>query len=129
MHILNVAEKPSVARSLATIFSQLANSPEHKRAGKNEFNAVHTIENVPFKFGPRGNKHKMCVTSVLGHIMETDFSPNVKFWNSCDPGDLLDPNVSHVISEVRDGTSDERNERRAKRRCRAKRVLSKRSEC
>ena len=58
---------------------------------------------------PRGNDARysqkqvhMTISSVAGHIFESDFDESVKQWHSCDPGVLLSQNttVKRFVPEV-----------------------------
>jgi DNA topoisomerase-3 len=98
--ILNVAEKPSVARALAAVFSQI---PQSRDLGpiRGEAAQIFAIDNVLFpSVTTQGNgnmihgnnynrSHKMIVTSVRGHLASQDFPPNYG-WNSCPPVSLFE---------------------------------------
>ncbi|KAG5682408.1 hypothetical protein PVAND_011761 [Polypedilum vanderplanki] len=79
--VLMVAEKPSLAASLANI---LSNGKAITRKGFNgacsihEWNGVFRDINVKFKF-----------TSVCGHVSGLDFVGKYNSWNLCDPVDLF----------------------------------------
>lgn len=76
---LMVAEKPSLAQSLAKI---LSNGQMSSRKGSNSACSIHdftckfpaTGENVRFKF-----------TSVCGHVMSLDFVGKYNNWDKVDP--------------------------------------------
>lgn len=76
MLIINVAEKPSVAKSIANIFS---NSVEVCR-GQNKYCSNH-------KFIFKNNN--MIFTSVLGHMYEFEFPLEYKNWNNINPKNLF----------------------------------------
>lgn len=75
MKILNIAEKPSVAKSISNILS----SNVSKRQSQNKYIPVYSFryENDEFIF-----------TSVLGHLTQTDFTDTRK-WDEFDPKDLF----------------------------------------
>ena len=99
MHILNVAEKPSVAKSLSEAFSLISSQTSQRRNGRSTYNPVFSIDNVPFPFN-NFHSHKMCVTSLLGHIYENDFDASLKNWHSCDPADLLYPDRTQITNAL-----------------------------
>ena len=90
--ILNVAEKPSVARALASVFSQMPNSRDTPPV-RNQPAQIFVIENVFFpsimmqglgnmiQDNRNDRPHKMVVTSVRGHLASQDFPQNYG-WNS-----------------------------------------------
>lgn len=89
MKVLNVAEKPSVAKEIANI---LSSGRSQRRAGFSKYNAL-----FEFPYQIRGQQSQMVVTSVIGHIMELDFEASVRSWNSCDPVELFTAPVSKRI--------------------------------
>lgn len=93
--MLNVAEKPSVARGIAEI---LGGRDVEKRPGLSQFNPV-----FEFPFCLQGQPCTMVVTSVAGHLMELDVASNYKAWHSCSPIELFDsPVVKSVPEDKRD---------------------------
>lgn len=95
--ILNVAEKPSVARALAGVFSRMPGSVD--RGMRREEHQIFTHENVCFtnvfvqghgtpQHGPIA-PHTMITTSVRGHLATTDFSQDYG-WSKVDPIVLFD---------------------------------------
>ena len=103
--VLNVAEKPSVARSLASAFERMPGARATtggRRGGGHQDNAaqVFTHENVQFPYifnqgsGQLQNNnsdvrpHTMITTSVRGHLASIDF-PQGYGWNQCDIVTLL----------------------------------------
>jgi DNA topoisomerase-3 len=80
--VLMVAEKPSIARSIADILSRKTHHT-HKSAvcGKCP---VH-------EFGGefRGRSVGIKVTSVLGHVMKVEFDKEYRNWDDTDPADLF----------------------------------------
>uniref|UniRef100_A0AAV1UJH4 DNA topoisomerase n=1 Tax=Peronospora matthiolae TaxID=2874970 RepID=A0AAV1UJH4_9STRA len=89
MKVLNVAEKPSVAKEIAAI---LSSGRSQRRAGFSKYNAL-----FDFPYQIRGQQVQMVVTSVTGHMMELDFDPNVRSWYSCDPVELFSAPVTKRI--------------------------------
>jgi DNA topoisomerase-3 len=104
--VLNVAEKPSVARSLAQVFSRMPNSQE--RGMRRDAHQVFTHENVcfPLIFSQgqgilmQGNNspHTMITTSVRGHLANMDFGKEYG-WNRVDPIELFDANIEIGYSD------------------------------
>eukprot|EP00934_Nitzschia_sp_Nitz4_P004207 Nitzschia sp. Nitz4//scaffold51_size120721//6573//9592//NITZ4_003714-RA/size120721-snap-gene-0.31-mRNA-1//-1//CDS//3329553823//4197//frame0 len=98
--ILNVAEKPSVARSLAAAFQRIPGSND---AGmRREAAQIFTHNNVQFPDvfrqapthqqqyhgQPPVTGHTMITTSVRGHLATTDFPPEYG-WSRVDPIELF----------------------------------------
>ena len=67
--ILNVAEKPSVAKELARILCK--NGYPTSTPGKSKYNCIYHFpcENA----GQLGNNVDMRITSVTGHLLEMEF--------------------------------------------------------
>lgn len=97
LDVLNVAEKPSVARALAEAFGRMPGSQD---AGmQRQANQVFTHRNVIFpSVRVQGNgqllqqpmePHNMTTTSVRGHLASIDF-PEEYGWGKCDPSVLFD---------------------------------------
>lgn len=68
---LNVAEKPSVAKEMAHVLSGCGGGQLRSIPSESRFNPV-------FEFSFEGNT--MIVTSVAGHLMETEFPPETQSW-------------------------------------------------
>jgi len=96
--ILNVAEKPSVARALASVFAQ---NPGSRDGGpiRNQGAQIFLCENVIFpniliqgdgrQQAPASNRpHRMITTSVRGHLASQDFGRNYG-WGACNPSALF----------------------------------------
>ncbi|KFM70640.1 DNA topoisomerase 3-beta-1, partial [Stegodyphus mimosarum] len=79
--VLMVAEKPSLAQSLAQI---LSNGHVKQRKGLSSACAVYEYDGT---FNAQTVKFKM--TSVCGHVMSTDFIPKYNNWNRVDPAELF----------------------------------------
>ena len=76
-----VAEKPSLARSLAEILSK-------KQCGrrKSMCNACDVYEfEGSFPYGERRGVAKFKMTSVCGHVMSLDFLPKYNRWDQVEP--------------------------------------------
>ena len=94
--VLNVAEKPSVARNLAQVFGQCpgASSSNNGPRVPNQAAQVFTIDNVRFPSVMSANSnaevpHRMVVTSVRGHLSNIDFAGNFRSWGGCSPAQLF----------------------------------------
>lgn len=102
--VLNVAEKPSVARALAGVFDQIPGSSSRPMT-RNAAAQVFTHENVQFpsilsqrnnNHHPNNNNHNnnivghtMITTSIRGHLASQEFPPQYG-WSSCAPIALFD---------------------------------------
>lgn len=93
VRVLNVAEKPSVAKTVSQLLSQ---NNLRVREGRSRFNKI-------FEFGYAiGNQHcLMSMTSVSGHLMELEFEERYRKWNSCDPTALYEAPVRKYVPQVR----------------------------
>ncbi len=100
--ILNVAEKPSVARELAAVLSGThpAYPPMHGSGDKKYFEFPYTMPG-PQCTGPV----TMLVTSVRGHLMEIQFDQKYNKWGSCNPFDLFDAPTVVRVSESLEGVA------------------------
>ncbi|ORY82060.1 DNA topoisomerase [Protomyces lactucae-debilis] len=82
MKVLCVAEKPSIAKAIAGI---LGDQFVTRQTG-NQY-----IKNYDTRFqSQRWGDCNMTITSVVGHITETDFPESHRPWNSCSPDALFD---------------------------------------
>ena len=76
--VLMVAEKPSIAKSIAVILSQSRNNIKYsgicKQCPIHEFTG-------PFE----GRQAYFKVTSVLGHVMKTEFDKDYRNWHETKP--------------------------------------------
>ncbi|QRW00673.1 DNA topoisomerase 1 [Ceratobasidium sp. AG-Ba] len=97
MKVLCVAEKPSIAKSVAQILSggryetRNTQSPYHK--------------NFDFHYAQTGDDYTM--TAVSGHLTEKDFGAALRSWHACDPFQLFDAPIETRVSK--DGERIERN--------------------
>ena len=89
---LNVAEKPSVAKSV-TYFLSRGNS--QKLNSKSEFNPV-----FQFDYEVGGITYEMIFTSVRGHIMSYDFGNEHRIWQMETIKDLYNATIYKKLSEV-----------------------------
>ncbi|XP_028766082.1 DNA topoisomerase 3-alpha isoform X2 [Neltuma alba] len=92
VNVLNVAEKPSVAKSVATILSR--NQGLRVREGRSRYNKI-----FEFNYAIRGQPCHMLFTSVTGHLMELEFEERYRKWLSCDPADLYHAPVHKFVPE------------------------------
>ncbi|TKY85865.1 hypothetical protein EX895_005406 [Sporisorium graminicola] len=93
MKILCVAEKPSIAKSIANI---LARGHPSNRPGKDKF-----CRNYDFQYKMPGVQGivDMTMTSVRGHLTSADFGPPHKGWFSCSPADLFHAPIITDLSD------------------------------
>ncbi|GJJ12157.1 hypothetical protein Clacol_006398 [Clathrus columnatus] len=96
MHVLCVAEKPSIAKSITQI---LSGGQFNIRTTSNKF-----IKNYDFTYRTHDT---YTVTSVAGHLLAFDFNSAFRGWNSCDPLTLFDAAVEVKVPE--DKKSIEKN--------------------
>ncbi|KAJ6476019.1 prokaryotic type I DNA topoisomerase [Mycena vitilis] len=89
MRVLCVAEKPSIAKSIAQILSggQLTSRPTQNKY----------IRNYDFDY-PQ-TRAQFTVTCVSGHLTSHDFPDTHRKWYSCDPLVLFDAPVESFISK------------------------------
>ncbi|KAL4352053.1 hypothetical protein GQ457_06G035210 [Hibiscus cannabinus] len=90
--VLNVAEKPSVAKSVSGLLSR--NQGLRVRDGRSRYNKI-----FEFNYSIRGQPCHMLFTSVTGHLMELEFEDRFRKWHSCDPGDLYHAPVRKSVPE------------------------------
>ena len=99
--VFMVAEKPSLAQSLAKI---LSNGSMNSRKGMNGACSVHEYTG---RF--HGETMRMKMTSVCGHVMGADFLGKYNNWDKVDPVvhffsfsvlSSLDHHLSHVTVSV-----------------------------
>ncbi|KAI5673799.1 hypothetical protein M9H77_14163 [Catharanthus roseus] len=90
--VLNVAEKPSVAKSVAGILSRQQGL--RMREGRSRFNKI-----FEFNYTINGRPCLMSFTSVTGHLMEIEFDERFKKWHSCDPVQLYHAPIRKYVPE------------------------------
>jgi len=100
MKILNVAEKPSVARGISQIMSR---GSSRNRRGFSPHNPIYTFT---YSGQIRGNGHfgpinrcEMIFTSVAGHMMELDFDGSMRAWTIPSAIKCFDADVVKTVSE------------------------------
>ncbi|OIR57854.1 MAG: DNA topoisomerase III [Amphiamblys sp. WSBS2006] len=81
MHILNVAEKPSMAKTIAGILSGGKYTREN---GRNKY-----CSNMFFSTHKNNTVYSMVMTSVMGHVSSLDFQHTHRNWQHTDPKELL----------------------------------------
>ncbi|KAB1210515.1 DNA topoisomerase 3-alpha [Morella rubra] len=106
--VLNVAEKPSVAKSVANILSR--NQGLRTRDGRSRYNRI-----FEFNYSINGQPCHMLVTSVTGHLMELEFEERYRKWHSCDPAELYHAPVRKFVPE--DKLDIQRTLKEEARRC------------
>ncbi|KAK9464761.1 DNA topoisomerase [Lipomyces arxii] len=93
MRVLCVAEKPSIAKSVAQI---LSGGQVSTRNSDNPY-----IKNYDFvyRFPQPWGDSEVTMTSVIGHITAADFDPRYRQWNSCAPAQLFHLGVQVAIAD------------------------------
>ncbi|KAK2464337.1 hypothetical protein APHAL10511_003794 [Amanita phalloides] len=89
MRVLCVAEKPSIAKSIAQILS--GGQFQTRNTG------TQYIKNYDFDY-PQ-TRSSFTVTCVSGHLTHIDFTERHRTWNSCDAFDLFDAPIAVVIPQ------------------------------
>ena len=109
VRVLNVAEKPSVAKEVSAVLSANSCSNDSTCA---QYNRMHRFSYALPGYG----QSEMVFTSVLGHLMDHRFSdPALLQWSACDPAELFD---AAVVKGVRDGMDEvKRNLQQQARQC------------
>ncbi|ERN06776.1 hypothetical protein AMTR_s00005p00164560 [Amborella trichopoda] len=77
-NVLMVAEKPSIAFSIASVLSSGCMSTRRASTDVHEFDGLFQGFNVHYK-----------VTSVIGHVFSVDFPPAYQNWETINPLDLF----------------------------------------
>ncbi|KAL7489604.1 hypothetical protein ACHAW6_015258 [Cyclotella cf. meneghiniana] len=105
--VLNVAEKPSVARALAGVFSSIPSARPRNSPG-NHPTQVFECDNVLFPplhqqgngvvCNAREEGHVMVTTSVRGHLASQNF-PSAYGWMRCPPVALFEAPIDTYYSE------------------------------
>lgn len=94
LHVLAVAEKPSVAKALAEILGRGQNVTQ--RQGASPFNKLFDIPSAEVA----GLPCRMTVTSVLGHMMELKVEDSFGGgWGNSNPAGLFDCKVHKVFNK------------------------------
>jgi len=109
--VLNVAEKPSVARALAQVFSRMNGSVDRGMSRANGNIQVMRADHVCFPdIYCQGNgltltgvldvPHVMITTSVRGHLLSRDFGQQYG-WSNCPPSALFAaPIETHISADM-----------------------------
>jgi DNA topoisomerase-3 len=109
--VLNVAEKPSVARALAQVFSRMNGSIDRGMTRANGNIQIMRADNVAFPDiycqgngatinGALDAPHVMMTTSVRGHLLSRDFGQQYG-WSNCAPSALFTaPIETHISSDM-----------------------------
>ncbi|KAK3036183.1 hypothetical protein RJ639_030253 [Escallonia herrerae] len=92
IRVLNVAEKPSVAKAVSGILSR--NQGLRVRDGRSRYNKI-----FEFDYTIHGQPCHMLFTSVTGHLMELDFEDRYRKWHSCDPVLLYEAPVRKFVPQ------------------------------
>ncbi|KAJ5487578.1 hypothetical protein N7530_001878 [Penicillium desertorum] len=92
--ILCVAEKPAIARAVAT----------HLSGGSFQTHAIRGNQYVKnyefdFNFGGAWGTCSVTMTSVVGHLTGLDFDREYKGWMSCPPGALFEAPVQETVDK------------------------------
>lgn len=95
IRVLNVAEKPSVAKAVSGILSKNQCGGMRVRDGRSRYNKI-----FEFNYTIRNQPCQMLFTSVTGHLMELEFDDRYRKWHSCDPLDLYTAPVRKHVPEV-----------------------------
>lgn len=95
--VLMVAEKPSLAQSIAKI---LSGGQMNSRKGSNGACSIHEYKG---KFPPTGESVSYKMTSVCGHVFGLDFTGKYNSWDRVDPVcTIVDTNlIIHVHDRIR----------------------------
>jgi DNA topoisomerase-3 len=81
--VLHVAEKPSIAQSIAKGLCK----GNYETLSK--VTPIHQFSSPPFPKAPNASKCVHKVTSVAGHVYNVDFPSSYQSWDSVDPADLF----------------------------------------
>ena len=89
---LNVAEKPSVAKSVSLL---LNGGPPQREETLSQFNPVFRFD---YYVESKNVEYDMLFTSVRGHIMGYAFGPQNKIWSLNTSRDLYQANIYHNLN-------------------------------
>ncbi|KAI2418234.1 DNA topoisomerase, partial [Ophidiomyces ophidiicola] len=94
--VLCVAEKPAIAKAVAQHLSGGSVRTVSIRGNK-------YVKNYEFQFafGPPWGHSTVTMTSVIGHLTELDFEPQLRHWQSCPPAQLFDAPVIEGVAKER----------------------------
>lgn len=112
--MLNVAEKPSVAREVSACLS--GNTSRRVSGGYVQFNTLLIpfpflnksqqsccrghVWNQLFDYNLNGQQCEMVFAAVAGHLQSLDFTEQHKKWHSCSPVELYTAPVVKFVPEV-----------------------------
>ena len=85
LKILNVAEKPSIAKKITEFLSLNAYDREKSQS---KYNPVFSFQ-YDFPLNKEIQTHHMNVTSITGHLTQTNFINNNYKWKDINPQDLF----------------------------------------
>ena len=88
---LNVAEKPSVAKSVSLL---LNGGPPQREETLSQYNPVFRFD---YYVDSKNIEYDMLFTSVRGHLMGYSFGPQNKIWNLNTSRDLYQANIYHSL--------------------------------
>ncbi|KFB52593.1 AGAP010028-PA-like protein [Anopheles sinensis] len=91
MKYLNVAEKNDAAKTIAGLLSR---GTAQRREGFSPYNKIYE-----FNYNLHGQSVQMIMTSVSGHLLNLEFLPSFRGWQSCSPEDLFDAPVRKFCPE------------------------------
>ncbi|XP_050100491.1 DNA topoisomerase 3-alpha [Anopheles aquasalis] len=94
MKYLNVAEKNDAAKTISGLLSR---GTSNRREGFSPYNKIYE-----FDYNLHGQSIKMVMTSVSGHLLNHEFLPSFRGWQSCSPEDLFDAPVRKSCPESYD---------------------------
>ena len=89
---LNVAEKPSVAKSVSLL---LNGGQPQKEQSKSQYNPIFRFN---YHINSKNIEYDMIFTSVRGHIMGYEFGPQNKLWDLNTSRDLYKANIYHNLN-------------------------------
>ncbi|KAJ5808108.1 hypothetical protein N7474_009377 [Penicillium riverlandense] len=92
--ILCVAEKPAIARAVATHLS--GGSMQTRSIRGTQFVKNYEFD---FNFGGAWGNCSVTMTSVVGHLTGLDFERQYKGWTSCPPGSLFEAPVKEAVDK------------------------------
>ena len=90
---LNVAEKPSVAKSVSIL---LNGGPPQRENSLSQYNPVFRFD---YHVDSKNIEYDMLFTSVRGHIMGYEFGPQNKIWSLNTSRDLYQTNIYHTLNQ------------------------------
>uniref|UniRef100_A0A182Q5W4 DNA topoisomerase n=1 Tax=Anopheles farauti TaxID=69004 RepID=A0A182Q5W4_9DIPT len=91
MKYLNVAEKNDAAKTISGLLSR---GSSQRREGYSPYNKIYE-----FSYNLQGQNIQMIMTSVSGHLLNYEFLPTFRGWQSCNPEDLFDAPVRKSCPE------------------------------